>query len=373
MYKTNSLRLTSMGLNSTGLVLILLLFSSIAFGDVSKESSKKNGKGQNPKESLSKKNSVKVTVKHLSELLISLKNSAPATIVSLNHAVLGAQISGKVIKVKVKTGDIVAKNALLLEIECNDYTLARKQTKAALESAKAQAALAAKQYTRNLQLRRIKSIPQNLLDESILQTQVARADIAVKKAALQQSQLAIERCKIKAPYAGQITERMVSEGQLLAPNSPVFKLLQTRALEIRAELTPSEVASAKQASGLFYRRGEQQIAVKFRSVIDEVMAGSRTLQARLVPDESDALVVGFSGRLEWIGKRSMLPAEYIIRRNGSLGVMVFERGSKVNKAVFHPLPDAKEGQAAFTRLPSTTQVIVSNRFRLKVNQVVDLE
>jgi len=327
-------------------------------------------------ETVTKKTITTVKVRALTDLLVSENSSVPATVVSLNHAILGAQISGKVNKVHVKTGDIVKKNATLVEIDCRDYRLVKKQTQAALESAIAQKSLAAKQYKRNLHLRNIKTIPQNILDESILQTQQVRADISVKKAAIEQSKLAIERCTIKAPYTGQITERLVSVGQLLAPNSPVFKLLQTNALEIKADLTSAEVASAKQATTLVYSRGSVQIPVTFRSVINEVKQGGRTLQARLIPQDSKGLIVGFSGRLEWTGKRTMLPAHYISRRNGRLGVLLYNENKETKaqgRVEFYPLEDASEGQPAFIDLSATTQVIISNSFRLKPNDPVERE
>ncbi len=322
----------------------------------------------------------KVTAKPLSDLLISSKSSVPATVVSLNHAILGAQISGKINRITVKAGDVVAKNKTLVEIDCRDYVLAKKQAKAGLESAKAQHILANKQYARNLTLRKSKTIPQTLLDEALLQTQVTSADITVKNAALQQTNLSIERCKIKAPFAGQITERLVSKGQLLAPNSPVFKLLETGALEIRAELTPTDVVNARKAHRLFFTRGALNIPAQFRSVISEVEKASRTQQVRLVPENLDSLVVGYSGRVEWESKRSMLPADYLLRRNGSLGVMLLvdkaadtANDKEVYRAKFQVLPDAKEGQPAFIGLPAATQVIISNRFRLKPDEVVELE
>ena len=328
-------------------------------------------------EATTKNNLPKVTVKPLSELLTSENNSVPATVVSLNHAIIGAQISGKVKKVNVKTGDLVDKGKILVELDCRDYQLAKKQTQLALESAKAQEALANKQYTRNLQLRKLKTIPQNILDESILQSQLVRADIAAKKVAIEQAKLAVERCKIKAPYAGQITERFVSVGQLLAPNSPVFKLLQTHALEIKADLTASSVESAKKATALFYTYGSLKIPVTFRSVVNEIKQGGRTLQARLLPKSADPLIVGASGRLEWRGKRTMLPAEYVIRRNGQMGVLLYvktkKEAGKEGKTKFYPLADASEGQSAFIDLPVNTQIIVSNRHRLKPDQAVGLE
>ncbi|HFD11450.1 MAG TPA: efflux RND transporter periplasmic adaptor subunit, partial [Crenotrichaceae bacterium] len=294
--------------------------------------------------------------------------------VSLNHPVLGAQIAGKVHKIYVKTGDQVTRNRVLLDIDCRDYLLAKKQAEASLGSAKAQLLLASKQYQRNLQLRKIKTIPQNLLDESILQTQLARADIAVKKAAQEQADLAIERCKIKAPFAGQITQRFVSEGQLLAANSPVFKLLQSKAVEVSADLTITDVQSAKQAEHLWFTRGSVKTPVRFRAVVNEVTEGSRTVQARLVADKTNqTMIVGSTGRLEWLGVRSMLPAEYIIRRHGKLGVMLAEASDSAKKAVFHPLPDASEGQAAFIHLPGSSLVIVSNRYRIKPNQIIEIK
>lgn len=317
----------------------------------------------------------KVTAKPLSDLLISSKSSVPATVVSLNYATLSAQISGKINRIRVKVGDVVAKNRTLLDIDCRDYVLAKKQAKAGLESAKAQQVLANKQYARNLTLRQSKTIPQSLLEEALLQTQVASADITVKRAALEQAKLSIGRCKIKAPFSGQITERLVSKGQLLAPNSPVFKLLQTEALEIRAELTPIEVVNARKAHVLSFNRGALQVPAKFRSVISEVEKASRTQQVRLVPESLDGLVVGYSGRVEWESKRSMLPADYLLRRNGVLGVMLLVKvaDKEVYNSKFHVLPDASEGQPAFVDLPPTTEVIISNRFRLKPDEVVELE
>lgn len=318
----------------------------------------------------------KVTTQALSELLISANNSVPATIVSLNHATIGAQLSAKVNAVKVKTGDTVKKGTTLVELDCRDYTLTKKQTEAALTAAKAQEALANKQYTRNLHLRKLKTIPQNLLDESILQTQVARADIAVKRSALQQSKLSIERCKIKAPYTGQITERLVSVGQLLAPSTPVFQLLQTNELEIEANLSSDRVISAKKSSRLYYRYGNLKVPVSFRSVVNEIKQGSRTLAARLTPKDNEGLIVGASGRLEWIGKQSLLPADYVVRRNNQLGVLLFvhkNNSRQRGKVRFHPLTDAKEGQPVYVYLPATSQIITSSRFRLKNDQAVEIK
>lgn len=320
------------------------------------------------------KDYIKVTGKPLADLLISSKSSAPATVVSLNHATLGAQIAGKIKRVRVEMGDRVKKNQTLIDIDCRDYVLIKKQAETALQSVQAQLVLAQKQYNRNLTLRKQKTIPQNSLDQALLQRQLSRADIIAKSIAIKQADLSIERCRIKAPFSGQITEKLVSKGQLLAPNSPVFKLLQTKAFEIEAELTSAEIINAGKVPTLSFTRGALRIPVKFRSVINEVNSASRTQRVRLVPDRVDGLVVGSSGRVEWESRRALLPADYLLRRNGALGVMLLEKNKEHEViAKFHALPDANEGQPAFINLPGSTQIAITNRFRLTSDEVVELD
>ena len=95
--------------------------------------------------------------------MVQTNSSAPATVVSLNHATLSAEITGKVEELAVQVGDKVSAGELIARIDCNDYRLGEKQAKAALQAARAQRDLAQKQYKRNRQLRQSKTIPQSLI------------------------------------------------------------------------------------------------------------------------------------------------------------------------------------------------------------------
>ena len=318
---------------------------------------------------------VKVTVSSLSSLLIAADNSAPASIVSLNHTLLSAQLGGTVTHVFAQVGDQVTANTALLKIDCRDYLLAEKQAVAGLDAAHAQRDLSHKQYQRSQKLRSSKTIAEDLLEQSLLQLQLARAEVATRKAALVQARLSVERCSLRAPFSGQITERLVHKGQLLAPHTAAFKLLQTQSLEVSAALTPAEIADARQADTLVFVSQGRRIPVTVRAVIREVKSNSKVQHVRLTAGTDNTLLAGDIGRLEWQSRPRLLPADYLSRRNGVLGVMVLKAGVSEQTegegvVLFHPLPGALEGQPAVIDLPAETRVIVDNRFRLVAGQRV---
>ncbi len=320
---------------------------------------------------------LKVTTTPLSRILISVKKSAPATVVSLNYAVIGSQISAQIEKILVQAGDEVKQGALLLELDCRQYELAEKQAKAALQATRAQLKLSEKQYQRNHRLRKQNTIADSILEQSELQAEVSRADISIKQAALEQAQLAVEHCKIRAPFSGQVTEKLVSVGQLVAPHSPVLKLLQTQPVEITAELTPTEILDIQQVEDHVFVYKNNKLPVIFRAINKEIKSASKTQRVMLKPEKqvSDStLIAGLTGRLQWQSKAAFLPADYLLRRQGKLGVMILQKpASKTAQAIarFHELPNAREGQPALIDLPGDTLVIDSNRFRLKPDEQVD--
>jgi hypothetical protein len=80
-----------------------------------------------------------------------------------------------------------------------------------------------------------------------------------------------------------------------------------------------------------------------------------------------------SGRIVWSSKDQLIPAEYILRRNNQLGVMLAEDVVEgVGKAKFHPLPNANEGQAVEVDLPESSAIIVKNRYRVKDGQPIKI-
>ncbi len=315
-----------------------------------------------------------VGITPLSLILVSTKNSAPANVISLNNSTISAEITGRALNIYAEVGEVVKKDQKLVSLDCRSYTLAKKQADAALKVAKAQLDLAKKELIRNQRLIKKGTIPRELFDRTEANQQTALADIEVKKAVIETSNLAIDRCTIRAPFAGQITQRMIQNGQLVVAGTPLFQLMQSDKMEITSKLSPADIKKLADTSKLEFVAGDTRFKAQLRSVIQTIDQASRTQEVRLSLPATETIAAGLSGRIEWNDKSKKLPTEYIQRRNGNLGVMIAEDIVEgTGKARFIPLKNAIEGQPAEIELPANTAIINKNQFRIADGQTIQIQ
>ena len=142
---------------------------------------------------------------------------------------VSADITGKIIKLAVKEGDLVTKGQFLLQIDPQQYEAALQRSQAALASAKAQQAQASanfiqakRNYDRSAEIK--KATPTLLSDEQLeqLRTQVevnqalsdaAKFSVEQSEAAVRDSRFALSRTTILAPMSGRITRLNVENGE----------------------------------------------------------------------------------------------------------------------------------------------------------------
>ncbi len=142
---------------------------------------------------------------------------------------VSADITGRIIKLSVKEGDLVTKGQFLLQIDPQQYEAALQRSLAALASAKAQSAQAKanflqakRNYDRSAEIKQ--STPTLLSDEQLeqLRTQVevnqaladaAKFSVEQSEAAVRDSRFALSRTTIEAPMSGRITRLNVENGE----------------------------------------------------------------------------------------------------------------------------------------------------------------
>ncbi len=315
-----------------------------------------------------------VSTKALSDLLVNSTLSAPANVISLNHSVISAEIMGRALSIEVEAGDTVKKGQKLASLDCRSYLLAKKQANAALKVAKTQVNYSRKQLTRNQNLVKKGIIPRDAFEKIEAALLTARADINLKKASIETADLAISRCKINAPFTGQITQRLVQQGQLITAGTPLFRLMQTDSMEVKAKLSPNDILKLKKSPLLEFVAGNTKIKATVRSIIQTIDEATRTQEVRLSLPKNIQIATGLSGRLEWNDQKPQLPAEYIIRRGKKLGIMLaHDVVESIGKAKFHPLPKAQEGQPSTIDLPKNTSIITLNRYRVKDGDVIKVQ
>jgi len=142
---------------------------------------------------------------------------------------LSADITGRIVRLAVKEGDVVTKGQFLLEIDPSQYKASAERAAAAVASARSQSATARpslaqakRNYDRLLALK--KANPTLVSDEQVeqlkTQVEVAQAQlesadngIVQSQASLRDAQSLLAKTTIFAPMSGRVTRLNVQEGE----------------------------------------------------------------------------------------------------------------------------------------------------------------
>jgi RND family efflux transporter MFP subunit len=301
-----------------------------------------------------------VTTSLLGELLIPVEHSAPATLLAQNSPDLAAEVSARVDAIEVRVGDIVAADQPLVRLDCRLLDAALDANRALLRQLDSQQRFARSQLTRANDLKRRNSISDEELERRQSELDSLQAQLAAQRARLAQSEIQVGHCLVRAPFRAVISARLASVGDLATPGTPLLRLVQLDDLELSAQLRDQEAAGLAAGTRYWFEYQDRRVPARLRRLLPVVDSITRSREARLSID-ADGLPAGAAGRLVWQAPQPAVPAEYLVRRQGRLGLFLLQDG----KAHFHVLPDALEGQPAGVSLPATRLVIVQGRHGLE--------
>ncbi len=311
---------------------------------------------------------VPVKTASLSALAIYPERTAPATVVSLNATGVAAEIPAKIVVLPVRVGDIVEKDQVLVELKCIDYELEEAGARARLKSLDARIELAKRRLERTRKLTMKQSVSEELLDERESDLAVLRADHVAATATLNLARVHVATCIIKSPFRALVTERTSSLGNYAEVGKTLVKILDVEHLEISAQVYAQDVDQLKTSQELMFEHDGSHYPVNLRAILPSINAETRNTEVRLLFQNGPALP-GASGKLVWKEKRPHIPGNLIVKRDGKLGLFVYENGS----AQFIVLPDAQAGRASPVDLSLSAAIITEGHFALNNNDVVEVK
>ena len=177
---------------------------------------------------------------------------------------VAADISGRIVRLAVKEGDMVSKGQFLLQIDPDQYEAAVQRTTAALASARAQAAQAkanllqaTRGYQRSAEIK--KTNAQLVSDEQLeqLRTQVevnqalfdaAEFSVQQSAAAVRDARTQLARSTIVAPMSGRVTRLNVEQGETAIPGTfnkdaaTLLTIADMSVLETKVKVDETDVA-----------------------------------------------------------------------------------------------------------------------------------
>jgi RND family efflux transporter MFP subunit len=135
--------------------------------------------------------------------------------VAVDSVEIRARVSGYLDKVRFKDGQIVKQGDPLFTIDRRPFETSLAQVRATLAQARANLAYAESDLGRASQLVRDRTITEQSFEQRTQAKRVAEASVQAQEAAVRQVELDLQFTELKAPVAGRIGDRRVSEGNLV--------------------------------------------------------------------------------------------------------------------------------------------------------------
>jgi len=170
---------------------------------------------------------VKVIVQEIQTKVIEDRLNLPGSISPWEDLTVQAEVSGQIVAVPVKEGDIVRPGQVLARLDRRDYENRVAQAKAAYHLAKAD-------YDRLSNL-----LPLNAA--STAQVDVSLAHLKEMKANLDSMQLNLERTMIITPIPGFINRLDAKLGMLIERSNPIAQILDTRKVKVEVGIPESDI------------------------------------------------------------------------------------------------------------------------------------
>jgi RND family efflux transporter MFP subunit len=219
------------------------------------------------------KDGLPVKVMQVERIELRREVEAVGTLAAKDQAVISAEVGGRVARLAADMGDHVREGAPLVFLDAEKLKYRVDEQQATLDQTRARLgargadlpapeqtpdvlSAAAKHAEAEQQLERARRLAaQNLVSKEDLeradtQLQTARAahqaaiaserqlraEIAAREAALRGASRELQDAVIRAPFDGVVAERMVSQGQFVAVQAPVMRLVRLHPLRLTAEI-----------------------------------------------------------------------------------------------------------------------------------------
>jgi RND family efflux transporter MFP subunit len=207
---------------------------------------------------------VRVAVASLKDM--ASETLVPGTVVSRNDARLSAEVDGRLTRV-ADVGTFVAKGEVVAEIESTALRLQMAELEAEVTRAEARLRFLESEENRFEKLAQSNLAAITQLEQTQSDRDVARGDLQVAQARLEQTADRLGRTEIRAPFDGIVVERLMTPGERAVEGSNVVRLVDQQNLEVVARAPLEYFSFVRPGQLLNVRTGNREALVEVRTVV----------------------------------------------------------------------------------------------------------
>ncbi len=298
---------------------------------------------------------------------------------AVNTAWVKAKVPGELRDLAVHEGDAVHAGQVLARIDPTDSQARLNQARQQAAAAKAQQDIAQRSFDNNRALVAQGFISSTALESSQATLAAAQANLAALQAGADLAAKALDDTLLRASISGQISQRLVQNGERVAIDTRVLEIVSNQALELDASVNAADAAWVKvgQDAQLSVEGSTQAFAAKVARLNPSASLGSRALLVYLALAPNTPLRHGMfaQGKLHVGSTQALaLPLTAVRTDKPQPYVQLIAQGKVVHAPVVLGVRGEFEGQTmvAVSGVTEGSQVIAGQVGSLRAGTLVQV-
>jgi len=315
------------------------------------------------------------TVHKVTTVQVPLVYKAVGTVRSRDQIEVSPRIVARIVDVKVRSGDAVKKDDVLITMDSADLEAAVAQARARVQAAEetsrsagagiegAQAAhdLARTEEARARELLAQKSAAAELA--RLRQTErAALAEVAAVQQVLKQTEAGLSYATIRSPMDGLVAERFVDPGDLASPGNILLRVFDPTRLMLEVPVREALISVVKidaRVPVLLPALGKS-VETEVREIVPSVDPASRTFLVKLCMGEDREVVPGTFGTLSLVigSEEALLVPAAAVRRAGQLESVQIVSDERVTRRFVRTAPESKDMLRVLSGLQAGEEILL---------------
>lgn len=209
---------------------------------------------------------------------------------AVNTALVKARVPGELQNLTVREGDTVRAGQVLARIDPAEFDARLRQARQQTAAAKAQVAIAQRNFDNNRALVAQGFISSTAMVSSQASLDAAQATFEAAQSGAEVATKALEDTVLRAPISGQISQRLAQPGERVAVDTRILEIVDNQQLELEASLNAADSLNVKvgQSAELTLAGSDRVLRAKVVRINPSASVGSRAvlIYLALAPDAS---------------------------------------------------------------------------------------
>jgi membrane fusion protein, multidrug efflux system len=198
---------------------------------------------------------------------------------AVNSAIIKARVPGELQGLTVREGDLVKAGQVVARVDATEYNSRVRQAQEQADSARAQIAIAQRQFDNNRALVDQGFISKTALDTSSSNLVAAQANHKAAMASVEVARKSVEDTVLRSPISGIVSQRLAQPGERIGVDARVLEIVDLSRIELEAALSAADSVdvSVGQEAQLQIEGASQTLAARVVRINPSAQAGSRSV------------------------------------------------------------------------------------------------